>query len=376
MSSSFLLLFGALQLVSDSALAIRAGRLLDPATGTVSQNVVLIMRGDRVAQRIENASSWRAPAGINLVDLSAYTVLPGLIDTHVHLTLGGRPRDNAAATVRAGFTTVADLGSGNYSAIRLKRLIDADSVIGPRMIAAGSWIGGRGGVCEFGGATIRGVEEATARVMADLNAEAQLIKLCVTNWLPVALQQPDSVELTDAEMSAIATRAGAANLRTVAHAIGQRGALAAAQHGVRWLAHTPVVDSAAAARLASNQVCVSSTLTSLAQGPDGAVLRASFQRLLRAGVRTTAGTDAGVVPHGSNANELVTLTEVGMSPLDALRAATLWAAECVGLGSDYVSLKVGTPADLIAFRADPLANIRALLEPAVVVLRGRVILQR
>src|SRR5688572_27916439 len=152
MTSSFLLLFSALQLVSDSALAIRAARLLDPATGTVSQNVVLIMRGDRIAQRIENASNWRAPAGINLIDLSAYTVLPGLIDTHVHLTLGGRPRDNATATARAGFTTVADLGSGNYSALRLKRLIEADSVVGPRMITVGSWIGGRGGVCEFGGA--------------------------------------------------------------------------------------------------------------------------------------------------------------------------------------------------------------------------------
>lgn len=376
MSSSLLLLFGALQLVSDSALAIRAGRLLDPATGTVNQNVVLIMRGDRIAQRIENASNWRAPAGINLIDLSAYTVMPGLIDTHVHLTLGGRPRDNATATARAGFTTVADLGSGNYSAIRLKRVIDADSVIGPRMITAGSWIGGQGGVCEFGGATIRGAEEANARVTADLNAGAQLIKLCVTNWLPVALQQPDSVELMDAEMSAIATRAGAANLRMVAHAIGQRGALAAAEHGVRWLAHTPVVDNAAAARLARNQVCVSSTLASLGQGADRAALRDSFQRLRRAGVRVTTGTDAGVVPHGSNANEVVALTEAGMTSLDALRAATIWAAECSGLGSDYVSLTVGAPADLIAVRSDPLANIRVLMEPSVVVLRGRVILQR
>jgi imidazolonepropionase-like amidohydrolase len=302
--------------------------------------------------------------------------LPGLIDTHVHLTLGGRPRDNATATARAGFTTVADLGSSNYSAIRLKRLIEADSVVGPRMITAGSWIGGRGGVCEFGGATIRGAEEATARVTADLNAGARLIKLCITNWLPVALQHPDSAELTDAEMSAIATRAGAAGLRTVAHAIGQRGALAATEHGVRWLAHTPVVDSAAAARLARNQVCVSSTLTSLAQGPDGTALRDSFQRLLRAGVRITTGTDAGVVPHGSNANEVVTLTEAGVNPLDALRAGTIWAAECIGLGSDYVSLKVGAPADLIAVRSDPLANIRVLMEPAVVVLRGRLILQR
>jgi imidazolonepropionase-like amidohydrolase len=93
-------------------------------------------------------------------------------------------------------------------------------------------------------------------------------------------------------------------------------------------------------------------------------------------VRITTGTDAGVVPHGSNANELVALTEAGVSALDALRAATLWAAECSGLGSDYVSLKVGAPADLIAVRSDPLANIRALTEPAVVVLRGRVILQR
>ena len=320
-----MLLFGALQLVSDSALAIRAGRLLDPASGTISQNVVLIMRGDRVAQRIENASTWRAAAGINLIDLSAFTVLPGLIDTHVHLTLGGRSRDNATATARAGFTTVADLGSGNYSAIRLEQLVDADSVIGPRMISAGSWIGGRGGVCEFGGATIRGAEEASSRVTADLNAGAQLIKLCITNWLSTALQHPDSIELTDAELSAIVNRARAANVRTVAHAIGQRGALAAAQHGVRWLAHTPVVDSAAATQLATARVCISSTLTSLGQGPAGVALRESFQRLRQAGVRITIGTDAGVVPHGNNANELITLTGAGVSPLDALRAGTVWA---------------------------------------------------
>jgi imidazolonepropionase-like amidohydrolase len=271
---------------------------------------------------------------------------------------------------------VADLGSGAYSSIRLKRLIDADSVVGPRMLVAGSWIGGRGGVCEFGGATIRGAGEADARVTADLAAGAQLIKVCITNWLGPAVQHPDSIEVTDAEVSAIASRAASARIRTVAHAIGQRGALAASKHGVRWLAHTPVVDSTSAKTLAQTGVCVSSTMTSLDQGDFGTALRASFQQLKRAGVRFVVGTDAGVVPHGTNASELVTVRSLGVSPLDVLRAATVWAAECIGLGPDYVSLRVGAPADLIAVRADPLVDLSTLREPAAVVLRGRVIVQR
>ncbi len=375
MTPSLLLLLSALQ-AADTTLVVRAGRLLDPATGVETRNVVLVMRGGRISERIENAAGYRAPADARVLDLSAYTVLPGLIDTHVHLTLGGRPRDNAGATARAGFTTVADLGSAGYSAIRLKRLIDADSVVGPRMVSAGSWIGGRGGVCEFGGATIRGAQEAAARVTADLAAGAQLIKLCVTNWLDPAVQSPDSVELTDAELSTIAGRATAARVRMVAHAIGQRGALSASQHGVRWLAHTPIADSSAAAALAKSGVCVSSTMTSLTQGGSGATLRASFERLKRMGVRFVLGTDAGVVPHGSNANELVALQSLGLSAQDVLRAATTWAAECIGLGADYVSLRPGAPADLIAVNTDPRLNIQTLTEPQAVVLRGRVIHRR
>jgi imidazolonepropionase-like amidohydrolase len=372
MTLPILLIASVLQAPADSTLVVRAGRLLDPLTGQSLTNVVLVMRDGRIAERIENGR-YQPPPNTRVLDLSALTVLPGLIDTHVHLTIAGRPRDNAASTARAGFTTVADLGSAAYAAQRLKKLIEADSVAGPRILAAGSWIGGRAGVCEFGGATIRGAQEASARLAADLAAGAQLIKLCVTNWLDPAVQSPDSVELTEAELSEIAAAAARARVPLVAHAIGQRGALRAIAHGVRWLAHTPVVDSAGAVAIATSRACVSTTMTSLSQGASATSLRASFQRMQRSGVRFVLGTDAGVLPHGSNANELVTLQNLGMTPVQALRAATTTAAECLGLPSDYASLKVGAPANLIAVAGDPLTDLKTLLAPAAVVMRGRVL---
>lgn len=351
--------------------AIRAGRVLDLKTGRVEENVTLLIRDGIIAAR---GARLTLPAGIRIVDASRATVLPGLIDAHVHLTIAGRPRENAAKVVRAGFTAVADLGSANGLGARLKRLIDADSVVGPAMIAGGSWIGGKGGVCEFGGATIRGAAEAEARAAGDLAAGAGLLKVCLSGWLNDAAVYPDSVEMTREEIAAVFAQAQKGRVPIVAHAISQAGVRAAMDAGIRLLAHTPIVDSATAKALAENGSCIATTMTTLLQADSAAALRASFQRLRRAGVRLILGTDGGVLPHGNNAGELVTLVSLGMTPLEVLRAASTVSAECLGLPA-YGSLEVGAPADLVAVAGNPLQEVSLLKAPLFVIRHGRTVTQ-
>jgi imidazolonepropionase-like amidohydrolase len=251
-------------------------------------------------------------------------------------------------------------------------MVDTDTIPGPTIIAAGSWIGGRGGVCEFGGATIRGAAEARARAESDAAAGARILKLCITSWLDPVVANPDSVEMTEAEIAAVADVARAAHLPMAAHAIGAAGAMAAINAGVRILAHTPVVSDDQARAIGKSGACVSTTMTTLLQSQSAATLRASFARLRAAHVRLMLGTDAGVLAHGSNADELVTLVSLGMTPLEAVQAGTTVAAQCLGMG-DYGSLAVGAPADIIGLTRSPLADISAAKQPALVVRSGRVI---
>jgi imidazolonepropionase-like amidohydrolase/enterochelin esterase-like enzyme len=346
--------------------AVRAGRLLDPRTGSLTTRAIILVRDGVV---IDVGPHVRIPAGARVVDATSYTVLPGLIDAHVHLTLAGRPRDNARKTLQAGFTTVADLGSAGGGGVRLRDLI-GDSIPGPRIVAAGSWIGGRGGVCEFGGATIRGAAEAEARAQADLLGGADLLKVCVTGWLDPSVQYPDSVELTGEELAAVARAGAKAEVPLVAHAIGRAGVDASLAAGVRLFAHTPVVDEAGAVRIAQSRACVATTLTTLLQGKEAAALRESFARLRRAGVRFMLGTDAGVLAHGTNTAELRTLVSIGLTPLEAIAAATHQAAECLGL-PHYGALEPGSPGDLIGIAGNPLDDPALLGAPALVIRGGR-----
>ncbi|HEV8122991.1 MAG TPA: amidohydrolase family protein [Gemmatimonadales bacterium] len=348
--------------------AIRAGRVLDVRTGQMERGVIFLIQDGRIAAR---GRDLVIPAGVRVIDASSYTILPGLIDAHVHLTINGLPRENAARTLLAGFTTVADLGSANGAGVRLKRLIDSDSIIGPTMLAAGSWIGGRGGVCEFGGATIRGAEEAGARAGSDLAGGADLLKVCVSGWINDAAAYPDSVEMTAEEIGAVVARARAAGVAVAAHATS-RAAVAAALNGkIRLLAHTPIVDEAGAAAIANSGACVVTTMTTLLAADSAAALRQSFARLRRAGVTLALGTDAGVLTHGSNADELLTLAALGMSPLEVLRAGTTVAARCLGL-PEYGVLERGAVADLVAVSGDPLLDLSVLKTPVFVMHRGKI----
>lgn len=357
---------------SEPTLVLRGGRWLDARGGTLHPNGAIVVRGGRIVALEPPSARWKPPSGARVLDIDGRTVLPGLIDAHVHLTLGGDPDSNALATLRAGFTTVVDLGSAGGAGVRLRDAIAGGRVPGPRVIAAGSWIGAKGGVCEFGGATVNGPAEAAARARGDLAAGADVLKVCVTGWPKDAVAFPDSIELKAEPLAAVLQVAGTRHRMVFAHAIGQAGALLAASQGVRALAHTPVVDSSAAVELGRTGVRVISTLASLGPGPGGPEVLASFRRLRAEGVPIVLGTDAGVLAHGGNAQELVALTDAGLTPAEAIRAATIDAASLIGR-SELGEIRLGAAADLVVVSGDPLQDIHLLQRPDQVVLGGRVV---
>jgi imidazolonepropionase-like amidohydrolase len=353
-----------------TTLVLQGGEYLDTRAGVLRPNGAIVVRDGRIVEIQPPAAKPKLPAGARTIDLRGRTVLPGLIDTHVHLTLAGDPAANALATLRAGFTTVVDLGSASGAGLKLRDRIASGGVPGPTVIAAGSWIGVKGGVCEFGGATVAGADEARGRALADLEAGADLLKVCVTGWPADAVAAPDSVELKVGPLDAVLEVARAARRPVYAHAIGRAGALLAAEHGVRALAHTPIVDSAAAVRLKATGVVVISTLATLTARPEGDELRRSFRLLRSAGVPIVLGTDAGVLPHGRNAEELLALVKAGLTPAQAIQAATVEAAALLAR-KDLGEIAGGSAADFVVVAGDPLADPGLLARPALVLKAGR-----
>jgi imidazolonepropionase-like amidohydrolase len=356
----------------DTTLVLTGGHYLDVRAGILRENGAIVLRDGRIVEINPPGKRWTVPVGATVKSAEGQTIMPGLIDAHVHLTLAGDYAANARATLRAGFTTVADLGSIAGAGLKLREDVKAGRVAGPRIIAAGSWIGSKNGVCEFGKATITGAEEAVARTRADIAAGADLIKLCVTGWPIDAVRTPDSVEFTAPLLEAVMPVAGAAHRPVYAHAIGQAGALLAVERHVRALAHTPVVDSLSAVKIVASGVYLISTVTTLSQGDGGPEVIASFRRLHRAGARIVLGTDGGVLPHGKNADELVALTNEGLSPLEAIRAATLTAAELLER-PELGEIAVGKAADLVLVAGNPLREVALVRAPALVIHDGRVV---
>jgi imidazolonepropionase-like amidohydrolase len=356
---------------ADTALVLRGGKYLDVRAGLLRPNGAIIVRGGTIEAMHQPGTAWRTPADARVVPLESRTILPGLVDAHVHLTIAGDPETNAAATLRAGFTTVIDLGSANGAGLRLRNEIAEGRVLGPTVISAGSWIGAKGGVCEFGGATVSSDATARSRARADLDAGADLLKVCLTGWPAEAIAFPDSVQLKADLLQPVVEAGAAAGRPLYAHAIGREGALLAAATGVRALAHTPIVDSPDAARLKAASIYVISTLATLTAGAEAERVRRSFQSLHEAGVSMVFGTDAGVLPHGANAREFLVLTGAGLSPLEALRSATLNAAALIGSRS-VGEIAVGKAGDFVVVEGDPLQDVRVLQRPVLVVRGGRI----
>lgn len=362
------------QSLPDSGLAVTSARLIDVVTGTVIPRGLVLVQGGRIAA-VGSRDSIRIPAGSRVLDLGDATLLPGLIDAHVHLLLGGPARANAEATLRAGFTTVQDLGALRYANLSLRDSIQAGGWNGPRIIGAGPWLGVRGGICDFSGIGIRDRSELLQRIRTDVERGADVIKLCVTGWPTAGFAHPDSVELAEAVVAAAIAESARLGRPAVAHAVGRAGAASAVRGGIAGLAHAAFLDDETISLMGTRGTWLASTLVSFQQGTDTASFQALWTRVQaahRGGVRIILGTDAGVVPHGSNARELAALVRLGLPPIDALRAATIRAAQALGMADRLGSLTPGKAADLVAVSGDPLADI-SLMERVVFVMKDGVV---
>ena len=357
-------------------LALRTSRILDPVAGRYNESAVILIRNGRISEVIPTRE-YRADLADSVVDLSQLTVLPGLIDGHVHLAIGGTVASNALADLRAGFTTVVDLGARTHRLLHLRDSINAGHLPGPRVLAAGIWVGARGGVCEFNGIGIAGgPDEFRARIRSNAAAGAEIAKLCLSGWPGQAFAEPASYELPDDVIRASVGEARAHGLVTVAHAISLGSVRAALDAGVDGLAHAAYLDSATSLRMRDQRVFMVSTLAALTSG-DSSIGARSLVRALSLAARNRVpivfGTDGGVLPHGRNAEELRALVNAGLSSLEAIRAATVNAARAFRIQDSLGTIEPGKVADLIAVAGDPLADIGTLDRPVLVLSRGRIV---
>ena len=415
---AFLLLALAAGPAAAQTIVVHAGRLIaDASRPAQGPSTITIVDG-----RIESvvAGLGAPPPGAPLIDLSGRTVLPGLIDMHVHLSgdPGGDYRDetvdsdeylvirgvrNARTTLRAGFTTVRDLGSAPQVGFALARASAEGTIQAPRIVAAGpgiSIIGGHGDVTGFrpeviaalsGGNICTGPVQCAERVRQLARAGAQVIKFTATGG--VLSQQARGLEahFTDEEMRAIVVTAHSLGLRVAAHAHGARGIEAAARAGVDSIEHGTFADAAAIQAMRRTGTAFVPTLmayTGIREGlaqnrftpPVAAKVRETLALVGRAaraaraaGVPVVFGTDAAVFEHGRNAQEFAMLVElVGMSPAEAIASATTGAARLLGMEQEVGRIAPGYSADLIAVAGDPLADVRALERVEFAMVRGRV----
>ena len=402
--------------------AIQAGRLIVDASGPERGPSTLIVDNGRIV-RIEDGAT--APAGATVVDLRGKTVMPGLIDVHVHLTQdSGRPwylpltpkysepyaaaigLKNALVMARAGFTTVRDLGSPGAAGLATRDAIRDGSFPGPRILMSGpalSMIGGHGddavgfnpelaeAINEHGQVNVcTGVDECSRAVRKVAALGVDVIKFHATGGVldpgAMGLEQ----HFSDAEMKAIVDTAHSLHLKVAAHAHGAQGIIAATRAGVDSIEHGTFIDDAGIKEMKARGTYYSATLmafsgvqsmlgkgimtpNSEAKGRQAlAVWGTGLNRAYRAGVKIALGTDAAVFPHARAAEELgLMVTKGGMTPRDALVAATKGGAELLDLSSETGTLDPSKSADLIAVDGDPLADPAAVTHVAYVMVMGK-----
>lgn len=394
---------------SAAPVVVRAARMLDVRAGRMIAEAVIVMQGDRIAQ-----VGGPAPAGAPVIDLGPATLLPGLLDAHVHLTIEIRPgfelapvREtaadaaihgavNARKTLLAGFTTVRNLGAGEFVDVSLMRAIERGEIEGPRIVPAGHAIGITGGHCDVTGFApgvavqdpLHGVADGVDRVVQAVRQQAKygarVIKICATAGVLSFDATVGAQQLSEAEMRAVVEEAARHGLRVAAHAHGTEGIKAAIRAGVTSIEHGSMLDDEAIAMMKERGTWLVPT-RALADLIDRNALPApirakadhvmpladaSFRKAIAAGVRIAFGTDAAVLPHGLNAKEFAVYVKSGMTPLDAIRTATINGAELLGT-SDRGEIAVGKLADLIAVPGDPLTDITVLERVSAVIKGGR-----
>lgn len=402
-----------------AATCVQAGRLLaDPASGKVETGKTLVIEGGKVARIADGAVSEGCAM---VVDLKDSFVLPGLIDSHVHLTSEQGPNArleeytktrsdlaldgawNGLKTLKAGFTTVADVGAPNESIFALRDAIRAGRIPGPRIIAAGSPIsvhGGHGdpatGVQEamvhvFRGSSVcSGADDCRRAVREQVRAGADIIKITATGGVLSQTAAGLSQQFSQDELKAIVEAAHSMGRKVTAHAHGADGVNAFLAAGGDSIEHGTYLDAESIRLFKAKGAWLVPTLMAgdfvarEAAKPDTFFTPAQRDKALQAGpqmldmarrareggVRIAFGTDTGVSAHGDNAGEFALMVKAGFTPIDAIRSATVWAAEHLGLQALVGALKPGMQADLIAVKGDPTTDVTELTRVSFVMKGG------
>ena len=398
---------------------VQAGKLLaDPATGKVEAERTLVIQDGKVL-RVEDG--YTTAAGATVIDLHDSFVLPGLIDSHVHLTSEQGPNAqleeftktksdlaldgawNGMKTLKAGFTTVADLGAPNESIFALRDAIKSGRIPGPRIIAAGSAISVHGGhgdpangmpeelVHVFRPTSVcSGADDCRRAVREQVRAGADIIKITATGGVLSQTAAGLGQQFSDEELKAIVQTAHSMGRKVTAHAHGADGINSFLRAGGDSIEHGTYLDAESIKLFKSSGAWLVPTLMAgdfvarEAAKPDTFFSPAQRDKALLAGpkmldmarrahdggVKIAFGTDTGVSAHGDNAGEFALLVKAGLTSLDAIRAATIWAAEHFGLLNQIGSLLPGKQADLIAVRGDPLADVTVLTRVSFVMKGG------
>ena len=400
---------------------VRAGHLLDVEQGRVLDDQAIRIEDGKVVAI--GAFSAAAVGDARLQDWSAYTVLPGLMDLHTHLVgditssnvaaplLSSGARDallgvaNARATLRAGFTTVRDVGTYRaFVDVALRDAIASGIVDGPRMFVAGAYVTVSQGGGEVTGLAPdvvvpaemrRGVADSEAevrqRVRELLSGGADFIKVIATGAVLTAGTKPGTSEYTEAQIRAAVEEAASRGSFVAAHAHGAEGIKRAVRAGVRSIEHGSLMDDEAIALMARHGTWLVADIYNgdyideigrrdgwpeeiLRKNRDTTDLqRSGFAKAVKAGVHIAYGTDSGVYPHGDNARQFAYMVRYGMSPLQAIRSATIDAARALGQDKDIGSIGPGKAADLIAVACDPLRDIECLRSIRGVIKGGKLI---
>ena len=399
-------------------LLVRAGHLVEVETGRVLVAPQILIEDGRVLQVCRDACP--ASAETPRVDWSAFTVVPGLMDMHTHLADEGQSADpgaplkstpardafigakHAADTLRAGFTTVRDVGAyRSFADVALRDAIEAGFVPGPRMFVAGAYItvpGGGGEITglpagvtvpeEFRRGVSRGEADVRKHVDAVIDHGADWIKVIATGAVLAAGTEPGSPEYSEAEIRAAVDEAKKRGVSVAAHAHGAEGIKRAVRAGVRSIEHGSLIDDEGIALMKQHGTWLVADIydgdyidtVGRAEGWSEEVLRKNlettdaqregFRKAVKAGVHIAYGTDAGVYPHGDNARQFAYMVKYGMTPLQALRSATIDAATLLGKEKELGSISPGKFADLVAVACDPLADIECLRQVRGVIKNG------
>lgn len=403
---------------NDSVKVVKAGRFLDVAKGVVLTNQVIIIDHDTIKAV---GSNLAIPAGAKVIDLSNAIVLPGLIDCHTHLTSdpGGNYYDNifrktpidyaivahifAKRTLEAGFTTCRDVGSDAFMDVALRDAINRGDIPGPRICAATFFIGSTGSHGDLNGfspylkfegskqmhGVADGVDEVRAQVRFNIKYGADVIKFGASAGVLTEEESVGAPQYTQEEMNAIVDEAHLWGRKVCAHAHGTLAIKMAVKAGVSSIEHGSLLDDEAIQMMKDHGTYLDADiynddyiLSEYAKfgTPQkiidkeklvGKAQRLSFQRAVKAGVKITFGTDAGVYPHGWNARQFKYMVKFGLTPMQAIQAATYNAFDLLGW-KKVGSIAPGKYADLIAVTNDPLADITTLEHVQFVMKGGQV----